>query len=79
MPASGNRGGCTTCHTVPGAPAGGNVPLSTAMHNPNATQGCVGCHQIQTQKPECAGCHGVLRPMNPSSCTTCHAEVPGLS
>lgn len=73
------QGGCTTCHTVPGSPAGGNLPLASAMHKPDATQSCVGCHQIQTQKPECAGCHGVLRPMNPSSCTTCHAEIPGLS
>lgn len=75
-----DQGGCTSCHTVPGAPEGGNLPLASAMHAPGAPQSCVGCHQSQVaSRPECAGCHGVIKPMNNSSCAVCHTAVPGLS
>lgn len=73
--------GCSSCHTVEGNANGNNVTQFTAMHKPDATASCVGCHQQTTlAKPECAGCHVLVQPAANAkdSCAVCHQPVQGL-
>ena len=73
------NGGCSTCHTVDGRAEGQFVQLGKAMHDPSASQSCVGCHmQTVAKAPECAGCHVAVKPMAQSSCASCHKPVAGL-
>ncbi len=79
---------CTTCHN--GTPQrcsechgdDGEATLAQAYHTPDNVQSCVGCHEKQTERKDCAGCHGSMPREVPSesSCSTCHAgPVPGTS
>lgn len=73
--------GCTSCHTVEGNAQGQNVTLFTAMHSQDAAASCVGCHQQTTlAKPECAGCHVLVKPVvdDKTTCAVCHQPVEGL-
>ena len=73
-------GTCTTCHTAEGSEAGYNVNLERAMHREDSARSCVGCHNQQLKKPECAGCHGFIQPVRGQAfCATCHTDVPGLN
>ncbi|MBA4387250.1 MAG: hypothetical protein C0404_04670 [Verrucomicrobia bacterium] len=64
---------CEKCHTVKGDEKGKMITLPEAFHDPSSSLSCVGCHEKQKKKPDCAGCHS-LRPagLQQSSCTTCH-------
>jgi len=72
-------GTCGSCHTAEGAPAAYNVNLDRAMHTENAKRSCVGCHSERIKAPECAGCHGFVKPVRDKDyCAACHADIPGL-
>jgi hypothetical protein len=72
-------GDCGTCHTVEGTQGAYNVNLERAMHAENTKQSCVGCHNDRLKAPECAGCHGFVKPVRGKGfCAACHTGVPGL-
>ena len=73
-------GSCGACHTVEGAQGAYNVNLARAMHTEkNATRSCVGCHAARVKAPECAGCHGFVKPARGADfCAACHTGVSGL-
>ncbi|MDR0239895.1 MAG: cytochrome C, partial [Deltaproteobacteria bacterium] len=72
-------GTCSTCHTIEGAQGAYNVNLERAMHAENALRSCVGCHAARVKAPECAGCHGFVKPSRGKDfCAACHADVSGL-
>jgi hypothetical protein len=68
---------CADCHTLRGNTAGKGVKLAQAMHQPDSTISCVGCHGRRQAEPECAGCHGAIPPArswnNQTSCKVCHS------
>jgi hypothetical protein len=67
-------GSCTSCHTTDGREAGNNVNLERAMH-----ASCASCHSRRLKEPECAGCHGFVKPSRGGeSCAVCHTGAPGL-
>lgn len=69
---------CKECHTLVGTSEGGFVPLERAYHDPNSTHSCVGCHQDEAQKTNCAGCHHALpAPPAEASCGKCHTGPTG--
>jgi hypothetical protein len=81
---------CTSCHTMEGKDEGGFVTLTAAMHKrhiaqrPEGTatpQSCISCHAQQTKsKPECAGCHSIVKPArSASSCAPCHNMTPSMT
>lgn len=52
---------CSSCHLLDGkGSTGGSISLEQAMHEPNSTHSCMGCHQKQKQKEACAGCHFMI-------------------
>ena len=64
---------CRDCHSPEGKPEGDHITLAEAFHQPSSTHSCVGCHDAEKRKPDCAGCHqfrevGLLE----SACETCH-------
>lgn len=67
------------CHTPVGSKKGGMVNLGTAMHKPDSSFSCVGCHQKQTTaNAACVGCHGQMpkhTPVGNASCGACHKKV----
>lgn len=72
-------GTCTGCHTAEGAKAGYNVNLDRAMHDEKSGRSCIGCHNQRLKAPECAGCHGFVKPVRGKDfCNVCHGEVAGL-
>lgn len=72
---TGSQDPCSQCHTSQGSPDGGNIQLSQAMHSAQAKQSCVGCHQTETKKPQCAGCHHHIAPgPRQSNCAVCHKD-----
>lgn len=69
---------CHTCHTLEGSKEGANIRLEQAMHAPGTEQSCLGCHEIQKQKRECAGCHSgaqVRSVTDNQTCAKCHAAA----
>lgn len=69
---------CVSCHRSEGIDAGGRVKLADAMHREGAQASCIGCHQRQQTRPECAGCHYPLAAIGTQStqaCQSCH-QVP---
>ena len=65
---------CEKCHTVKGHVAGKSITLAEAFHAPASGWSCVGCHEQQMKKPDCAGCHALMPSgLRQSSCTTCHS------
>jgi hypothetical protein len=84
---TGDTAACTTCHTLEGRAEGKFVTLAQAMHSPNSArkgqgntpQSCTSCHAKQLQRPECAGCHSIVKPARSETyCSTCH-NVSGLT
>jgi hypothetical protein len=70
---------CSDCHTTAGGEAkGGFVSLGQAMHSPDSSQSCVGCHRDFAKSPDCAGCHFSMPAKNEDSesCQTCHSLAP---
>ena len=64
---------CQNCHTVEGSEEGGGVTLAEAHHDISSTYSCVGCHEAEKRKPDCAGCHqNMQRGLVMSACTGCH-------
>lgn len=66
---------CVSCHRSEGAKEGGQIKLAQAMHKAGADASCVGCHQKQQAKPECAGCHASGTPVaeaDDDACLACH-------
>ncbi len=69
-------GSCTTCHTAEGSQAGYNVNLDRAMHAEDSKRSCVGCHTERLKAPECAGCHGFVKPVRGKDyCNVCHSST----
>ena len=66
---------CSSCHTVKGDVKGGYVKLSDAMHDSNASQSCIGCHNEKQAAKECAGCHTQMpqKETPDQNCAVCHA------
>jgi len=68
-----NISSCDECHTVNGDEKAEFVTLAQAFHRESSSRSCVGCHETQKQKPECAGCHQQLpSSITADSCATCH-------
>jgi hypothetical protein len=67
---------CTTCHTPEGSEKGGFIRLEQAMHAGGEPGSCVGCHVLETQKTDCAGCHDVMprSRVKENSCQVCHND-----
>lgn len=86
---TGDPVACTTCHTVEGKTEGKFVKLDRAMHATNIKQrkgntpkSCVSCHAEQFAKPECAGCHTLVKPSATRGqewCNVCHAGVKDMT
>lgn len=71
---------CSECHTDRGSKEGGFVSLDQAMHNPDSSRSCVGCHAIQQKDPKCAGCHELMPKAalkSKESCVVCHNGPKG--
>jgi hypothetical protein len=69
---------CSSCHTPSGDDKGEHVRLDQAMHSKESSRSCMGCHEKETQKSECAGCHFFMseNDFTQSSCKKCHqAEI----
>lgn len=65
---------CGECHTPAGSSHGNGITLAEAFHSPSSAYSCVGCHNRQKEKPECAGCHSLTgKGMAVSACNTCHS------
>ncbi|MBI5552844.1 MAG: cytochrome C [Desulfobacterales bacterium] len=67
---------CADCHTIQGHIDGQRVKLAQAMHQPDSTISCVGCHARRQAEAECVGCHGAINASrawsNQTSCKVCH-------
>jgi len=65
---------CNVCHTPEGIEKGDYVTLAESYHDDTSTFACIGCHENEKKKPNCAGCHNLLDTgLVKSSCTTCHS------
>jgi hypothetical protein len=67
---------CNKCHTLTGAKDGKGITLDTAMHQADAHESCVGCHNLQKRDVKCAGCHRSMNriPKDDLSCRKCHMK-----
>ena len=67
---------CVSCHTLQGTAEGKQVKLAQAMHQPDSTRSCVGCHNQRQARPQCAGCHAAMPPTRSlttlDTCNVCH-------
>jgi len=67
---------CTrTCHTLQGSGDGENIQLEQAMHQTGTGRSCLGCHEINQEDKNCAGCHaplGSARKQREAFCRVCH-------
>ena len=64
---------CSQCHTLQGAAKGEMIPLTQAMHSPESSLSCQGCHQQKlSRQKECVGCHGFMQTRSPLPEDTCH-------
>ncbi|MBU1343961.1 MAG: cytochrome c family protein [Proteobacteria bacterium] len=67
---------CNDCHGTEGGDLkGGFVSLGQAMHKPDSTRSCIGCHKEFAKSSDCAGCHfhAPANKGNSESCKTCHS------
>jgi hypothetical protein len=70
---------CNTCHGAEGGDSqGGFISLGQAMHQPDSTRSCMGCHKTVTRSADCAGCHAQMPATTNTSesCKTCHSLQP---
>jgi hypothetical protein len=73
---------CADCHSIQGRPEGAGIQLEQAMHQPDASMSCVGCHnRVATTTASCAGCHGAMAPGRTgafeAACQVCHMPDAG--
>ena len=68
---------CDECHSLPGSTEGAGVTMAEAYHLSSSEHSCVGCHAVETARPQCAGCHHVMSP-GPAdrTCVVCHSGPP---
>jgi hypothetical protein len=68
---------CDECHSFAGSPDGAGVTMAQAYHRSSSEHSCVGCHSIETARPQCAGCHHVMG-QSPAdrTCVVCHSGPP---
>ncbi len=69
---------CVGCHTLKGSKEGQQVTLEQAFHQLTSAQSCLGCHKINQQEKQCAGCHASLeqhRKKTEDTCLTCHMAL----
>jgi hypothetical protein len=65
---------CSVCHTRKGAEEGDFVTLAESYHDPDSPWSCIGCHELEKKKNNCAGCHSLLPGgIAAAACDTCHA------
>ncbi len=66
---------CNECHTLRGSEESRGIMLQHAMHSMTSDHSCVGCHDAQKKKLECAGCHGLMEGgrLSEHACDICHA------
>jgi hypothetical protein len=70
---------CVKCHTLSGAKEGKGLNLMQAMHQEDAKQSCIGCHNLNKKAKECAGCHSRMPKTvtkKETSCLKCHINSP---
>jgi len=69
---------CNHCHTLSGSDRSDGVTLQQAMHRITSNHSCVGCHQVEKSKPQCAGCHDLMEQgrLSEHACSICHAGPP---
>ncbi|MBW1642128.1 MAG: cytochrome C [Deltaproteobacteria bacterium] len=69
---------CVKCHTLSGAKEGKGLNLMQAMHQENAEQSCIGCHNFNKKAKECSGCHSRMpkTAAKDSTCQKCHMDSP---
>lgn len=64
---------CVTCHTIKGSKDGNFITLAEAYHRAGSTLSCIGCHDREKAKPDCAGCHSQWPGgLAETDCDTCH-------
>lgn len=64
---------CRECHTPAGSEEGDFITLAEAFHAPESSWSCVGCHNREKNRPDCAGCHQLFNAeLAETGCTTCH-------
>jgi len=68
---------CNTCHTQIGSKEGKWVTLDLAMHQQNADESCMGCHNAAKPRTDCAGCHSRMNmaQKDENSCQACHIKT----
>jgi hypothetical protein len=71
---------CSSCHTRTGDKKGKFVPLEHAMHSSASALSCIGCHRLETDAKDCAGCHAQInqKGIPDQTCADCHS-VPRQS
>ncbi len=71
---------CGECHTLKGIQEGDGVNIEQAMHQPNASMSCLGCHVQKQDNAACAGCHFAIEKQRSQSdsavCLKCHEKPP---
>jgi hypothetical protein len=64
---------CKECHTLTGSDEGDGITLAEAYHEVSSPWSCIGCHETEKQKENCAGCHHLMESgLVESACDTCH-------
>ncbi len=65
---------CVSCHSLAGEEAGGFITLAEAYHDISSGNSCIGCHEKEKNKKDCAGCHNLLKKgLEQTDCITCHS------
>jgi hypothetical protein len=70
---------CTkSCHTNEGSKNGNMITAEQAMHQLDSKRSCIGCHESNKNRKECAGCHGQMAKGNSldDTCLKCHMDMP---
>jgi len=65
---------CTACHTRTGTEKSNFIRLEQAMHSPDTSRSCLGCHRDSMKSADCAGCHVQMKtePLDKFQCNPCH-------
>lgn len=66
---------CNECHSLTWKKEGKEINLYDAMHQVNASESCIGCHDRKLEQKNCAGCHaltGKICEKEDGSCLKCH-------
>jgi hypothetical protein len=65
---------CTACHTRSGTEKSKFIRLEQAMHSPDTSRSCLGCHRESMKSGDCAGCHVQMTTgqFDEFQCNPCH-------